>query len=150
MPRVSKIKLDKNLEIEIFKQFWSSLAEIDSSLKASDFFTDLLSGTEKLMLAKRFAVAVLVSRNKQATEIHNAIHVSYTTIASVSSWVKNGKPKTQELLQKISKEKGWENVLDIIEEVLDGIHPARGTDWTERYKERRESKNKRSAREKLR
>jgi uncharacterized protein YerC len=150
MPRVSKIKLDKDLEIEIFRQFWNSLAEIDSSLKASDFFTDLLSETEKLMLAKRFAVAVLVSRNKQATEIHNAIHVSYTTIASVSSWVKNGKPKTQELLQKISKEKGWENTLDIIEDVLDKIHPARGTDWAEKYKERRVRRNKRFARENLR
>src|SRR3990167_1390891 len=110
MARTSKIKLDKDLESEIFKQFWNSLAQINSSVKASDFFTDLLSKTESLMLAKRFAIAISISRGKSATEIHNAIHVSYTTIGSVSSWVKNGKPKTQEILQRISKEKGWKSV----------------------------------------
>jgi uncharacterized protein YerC len=150
MPRVSKIKLDKHLEEEIFKQFWYSLAEINSSIKSSDFFSDLLSETEKIMIAKRFATAILITRNKAASDIHKSIHISFTTISSVSAWVKNAKPETSKLLSKISKEKGWEVVADKIEELLDKISPRRGTDWKQKYKEKRERLNSRLIRNDLR
>lgn len=143
MARVSRIKIDKNLEIEIFNQFWRSLANINSSLKSSDFFSDLLSETEKLMLAKRFATAVLIYRSKTATEIHDSLHVSYSTIGSVSAWVKNGKPKTLDILKTISNEKGWGAVIDKMESVLDSFKPRRHSDWKEEYKKKQGRLNER-------
>lgn len=125
MARVSKFKIDRHLEQEMFKQFWVSLAKINDPNSSSDFFSDLLSKTEKLMLAKRFTAAILISRNKSATEIHDSIHLSYTTIASVSAWIKNAKPETDKLLKKISKEKNWEEITDKIEDILNKIKPRR-------------------------
>jgi len=150
MARVSKIKIDKDLESEMFTQFWNSLTKINNSTKTSEFFSDLLSETEKLMLAKRFTTAVLISRGKTATEIHKSIHISYTTITSVSSWVKNAKNETGKLLTKISKEKNWEDLSDKIDELLDTIPPRRHSDWKEEYKKKNERTNQRLIRKSLR
>lgn len=150
MSRVSKIKLDKELESELYSQFWYSLGKINNQLKSSDFFSDLLSESEKLMLAKRFAVAILLSRGKNTTEIHDSLHVSYTTISTVSSWTKNAKSQTVKLLRQISNEKGWEVLFDRVDEILDKIPPKRGSDWKEEYKEKRKRTSQRYARKSLR
>ncbi len=150
MARVSKVIIDKNLEKEIFSQFWNSLAKINDSGKTSEFFSDLLSETEKLMLAKRFTTAILIVRGRSATEIRNAIHLSYSTIGTVAAWVKNGKPTTKGILNKISTEKNWESVLDKIDEILDKIPPRRHSDWKKEYAMKRERTNQRLTRKSLR
>lgn len=150
MARVSKIKIDKALETEMFRQFWSSLARINNSGKSSDFFSDLLSETEKLMLAKRFTAAVLIVRGISPTEINKSIHLSFTAIGSVSSWAKNSKPETQKLLSNISAEKKWQAVFDKIDEILDKLPPRRHSDWKEEYKKKRERTFQRLAKKSLR
>jgi len=150
MPQISKRKLDNNIEEEMFKQFWNSLGQINDFQKSGEFFSDLLTQTEKTMLAKRFTAAVLIIRGKSATEIKNSIYLTYSTIGSVSSWVKNAKPKTRELLTKISNEKNWESILDKIEAILDKIPPKRGTDWSMAGKAKYNRALKRSSRRSLR
>ena len=150
MPKVSKYALDESLENEIINQFWYSLGFANNSLKARDFFSDLLSETEQMMLAKRLAAAILITREKSPTYIHESIHLSYSTISIVSAWVKNSKPSTNKLLKQIAKEKGWEEVLDKIEETLDKIHPLPGTDWKYQYKNRYDRRKQRIARKSLR
>jgi hypothetical protein len=102
------------------------------------------------MLSKRFATLILLSRNKSPTEIQDSIHVTFSTIGSVSAWLKNTKPATQKLLQKISAEKNWEKVFDKIDELLDKIPPRRGSDWKEEYAKKRERTNQRLTRKSLR
>lgn len=150
MPKVSKKKLDKDIESAMFKQFWSSLAKVDSAAKASQFFSDLLTESEQIMLAKRFAAAILLIRGKTPTEIKNSIHLTYTSIGSVASWVKNAKPKTKVILLSFSKEKDWETIIDKIEELLDKIPPRHGTDWTKAGNEKWQRTQKRAARQNLR
>lgn len=150
MSQVSKVKLDKELEHELYKQFWYSLAKINNSAKSSDFFSDMLTDTEKLMLAKRFAAAILIIRGKSPTEIRSAIRLAYSTIGSISSWVKNAKPATKNILEGLSKEKNLDSVFDKIDEILEAIPPRRHSDWEKEYKERRAESKKRSARKDLR
>jgi uncharacterized protein YerC len=150
MPKVSKIKLDKDIEVAIFKQFWSSVAKINDASKASDFFSDLLTQSEELMLAKRLAAAILLIRGKSPTEIKNSIHLTYTTIGSVASWVKNAKPKTKSILKEFSEEKDWEVIIDKIEFIIDKIPPRYGSDWSSAGKAKWNRSIKRSARNILR
>ncbi len=150
MPQVSKKRLDKNIESKMFKRFWNSLGQINDSQKSAEFFSDLLTQTEKTMLAKRFTAAVLLIRGRSATEIKNSIYLSYSTIGSVSSWVKNAQPKTHELLVKISNEKNWESILDKIEALLDNLPPKHGTDWSLAGKEKYRRSRERSSRKSLR
>lgn len=150
MARVSRIKIDKDLELQIFGQFWNSLAKINDSGKTSEFFSDLLSETERLMLAKRFAAAILIVRGRPATEIRNSIHLSYSAIGAVAAWVKNGKTTTKRILTKISTEKNWEAVFNKIDEVLDKIPPRRHSDWKTEYGKKRQRINQRLNRKSLR
>lgn len=150
MARVSKIKLDKLLENQILDQFWTSLSFVNNSVKSQSFYSDLFSTTERLMLAKRFAVAILLYRGKSATEIHDAIHVSYSNIGSVTSWVKNGKPGTQELLNKISRMKSWGAIIDSIDTLLDKLPPKRHSDWVMEYKNRKIRLQERLAKQRIR
>ncbi len=150
MSKVSRFKLDEDIESAIFKQFWSSIAKINDVSKASEFFSDLLTETEELMLAKRLAAAILLVRGKKATEIKNSIHLTYTTIGSVASWVKNAKPKTKEVLLAFSKEKDWEEIIDTIDALLDKLPPRYGTNWSEAGKAKWKRTTVRSVRRNLR
>lgn len=149
MPQVSKYPLDKALEKRIFQQFWFSISSLEDADQVSSFFSDLLTETEEKMLAKRFTVAVLILRGKRPVDIKSTLHVTYSTIGSVASWVKNAKPQTQRLLLKIIKGNNWQKILDRIEELIDDLPPAYGTDWSKAGKEKWKRKVERSARRPL-
>ena len=102
------------------------------------------------MLAKRFAAAILLVRGKTATEIKDSIHLTYTTIGSVASWVKNAKPKTKEILLEFSKEKDWEVIVDKIEELLDKLPPSYATNWSEAGKKKWQKLKNRNTRREIR
>lgn len=150
MPKVSRYKMDKNLESAMFEQFWKSVSKINNSSEASQFFSDLLTSTEKIMLAKRFATAILLVREKSATEIKTSLHLTYTTIGTVASWVKNAKPKTKSILTNISKEKDWEKIIEKIDEILDSLQPLPRRDWIKVGKEKQKRSHQRIANQSLR
>lgn len=150
MPKLSLRKIDIDIEREILNQFWKSLSRINNPKFASDFFSDLLTNTEKYMLAKRYACAVLLTRGRSASDINKSIHLTYTAIGSVSSWVKNAKPLTTKLLESISKEKDTEKILDKIDAFLDKLSPLPGTDWSRAGKEKYKRAIERSVRNNLR
>jgi len=150
MPKVSRKKLDKDIEEKIYQQFWNSIAKINSVDKASQFFSDIFTESEKIMVSKRLAAAILLVRGKSATDIKNAIHITYSTIGTVAAWVKNAKPMTKQILSQFSKEKDWEIIADKIEEILDKLPPIYGSNWTEVGKRKYKRIQKRSVSEVLR
>ncbi len=150
MPQVSKYKLDKTLEDEMFRQFWLSLSSLGDASAVSSFFSDLLTSTEEVMLAKRFTVAVLILRGRRPVDIKQTLHVTDTTICSVASWLKNVKPRTKEVLQFIIKDASWQKILDRIDSLLDALPPGYGTNWSRVGKERRERRMDRVSRLALR
>lgn len=150
MPQVSKKRLDKDVERGIFQQFWGSIAKVNDPVDAFEFFSDLLTSTEQIMLAKRFTIAILLVRGKTASEIKDSIHVTYSTIGTVAGWLKNAKPKTKKILLSLSTEKNWEAIIDKIESFLDYIPPMPGRDWGEAYKGKFKRRGERFARSELR
>jgi uncharacterized protein YerC len=150
MPRVSRYKIDKLLEKEIVDQFWNFIGTVNNSKTASEFFSNFLTESENIMLSKRFATLILLSRNKTPTEIHNSIHTTFSTIGSVSAWLKNAGPETQKILQKISLGKNWETIFDNIDNILDKLPPSRRSDWQVEYKEKNTRLNERLTRKHLR
>lgn len=150
MPQISKYKLDKDIETEMFQKFWSSVAQLRDASTVSAFFSDLLTDTEEIMLAKRFTIAVLICRGKRPVEIKSILHVAFSTIGSVESWVKNMKPDTRKLLEKLISDGKWEKFLDRIDAFLDELPPQYGTNWSRAGKEKFQRKLERSARRSLR
>ena len=101
------------------------------------------------MLAKRFAVAFLLHQGKKPIEIVGAIHVSYSMIRGVSSWLDRATPQTIKLLESLDAHQSWVMVADKLEETLDKLHPRYGTDWVREGKEKWKRLKSRSARRTL-
>ncbi len=150
MPQISRYRLDRVLEEEMFRQFWRSVSALGNSSTAASFFTDLLTATEKIMLAKRFTVAVLILRGRRPVDIKQTLHVTNSTIGTVVSWLKNVKPETKRVLQSIIQESSWQKILDRIDEIVDELPPPYRSDWSRVGKEKWKRTIDRSTRNSLR
>lgn len=150
MPQVSQKKLDKTIQSEMFSQFWESISRLKNSSDVSDFFTDILTQTEQIMLTKRFMIAILLGRRKRPIDISQILHVSFSTIGGVAAWEKNAKPRTKKIIESLIEEGNWGTLLDKFEEIMDRLPPGRGTDWHLAGKEKYQRRKERSARNSLR
>ena len=140
MSQVSKKKLDKYLEAELYNQFWYYLGKINTSYKSSQFYSDFFTKTEKTIFAKRFMAMILLSRGKTVDAIHETLHISRSTIFSISYLMKSSNPETQSIFKNISNEKNLEAIFDKIDEILDKLPLKPYTNWSRENFERR-SKN---------
>ncbi len=149
MPQISKYPLNRVIEQEMFHKFWTTVSKLKSVKEVSSFFSDLLTQTEEIMLAKRFIVSLLLLRGKRPAEISKSVHVSFSTIATVAGWLKNARPETKRILKRIIQESNWQKLLDKIDSTLDKLPLPYGTDWKIIGKEKWDRKIKRDAREVL-
>lgn len=152
MAQVSKRRLDPQIESRMFTLFWRSLSRFSSSDQAADFFSDLLSQTEKTMLVKRYFIAILLSKNKSYQEICELIKVSPSTINTVAAWLKNLKPATKKIIDQHLDDESWGKFFDKLESILDSIHPMYYTrhNWKEIGKAKFKNSLARSGRNSLR
>lgn len=85
--QVSKQGVNKRVEKKILRSFYQVLADIKNPQAMEKFFSDILSPTEKAVLAKRLAIAYYLRRNKSYDVIKNDLKVSSATIATVQGWL---------------------------------------------------------------
>lgn len=119
----------------MFSKFWQSISFLSTADDASVFLSDFLSDTEELMLAKRFAMAVLLHRGKRPKDVKAMLHVSNSATGAVSAWLKNANPKTIATLEKIIQKSNWDRFIDKLDALFYNLPPRYGTDWSRRGKE---------------
>ena len=90
MTQVSKYLLSKDVYDHIFDVFLSSLVQIRTKNSASEFLNEFLTPTEKIMLAKRLAIGILIAKKCNYSEISQKLKVSTTTVGNMSSLYKYG------------------------------------------------------------
>lgn len=81
--QVSKNKLNRQLEKQIFEIFYQTLADLKRKEDVKIFIRDFLTKTEQSVLAKRLAVAMYLEKNRSYDQIKQALKVSSATIATV-------------------------------------------------------------------
>lgn len=118
MTKVSKRFLDEKLWKKIFELFTRAIADFKKPLEVENFLEDLLSPTEKIMLTKRLAIAILLVKGYTYDEIDEKLKVSRSTIMGVSFWLKNGKSGYAKAVEKIIKNQNKEALVDKIDEIL--------------------------------
>lgn len=123
MTKVSRRFLDKELESKIFEVFLKTIVDIKTPVEAKNFIDDLLSPTEKIMLVKRLAIAVLLTKGKTYDYIDHTLKVSRATIMTVSLWLKHGKGGYRKVVDSILKAQNRERLIDNIEEILIRLSP---------------------------
>jgi uncharacterized protein YerC len=90
MTQVSKYLLPKDVYDHIFNVFLSTLVKLRTKKSASEFLSEFLTPTEKVMLAKRLAVGVLIAKECNYREISQTLKVSTTTVGNMSFLYKYG------------------------------------------------------------
>ncbi len=83
MPHVSRNKLPKDIEEQLLNNFDLVLSSISNKDRMIKFLSFLLTETERVMLAKRLAVVILVSEGKADSEISNSLHITRMTIGKI-------------------------------------------------------------------
>lgn len=150
MTRISKHKLDIEIEKQVFDIFWAALSQLHSAKDTAAFFSDLLSETEELMVAKRFMIALLLERGKSTVEISQILHVSYSMIGNVSRWRLKASIQTKRLLDSAQKSQDTGFLFDQIDALLDKLPPKWRTNWSRAGKEKWQRKKERISRKALR
>lgn len=120
---ISRRILNQELEKHILSLFAKTLSDIRELKEIEIFIDDLLSPTEKIMLSKRLAVAILLQKGYTYAEIDQTLKVSSPTINKVAFWLKNGKSGYKNVVKKILEEKKREEFMDKIEEILLQLSP---------------------------
>lgn len=123
MPQVSKYLMDKETYERMFAVFWQTIGGLKGKKEAEEFFTDLLTPTEKVMLAKRLMIALFLTKGYEYREISRTLKVSFSTIALVNNWLKTEASQTfkEKLEALIRKEKRKEKLEDI-NDFLESLH----------------------------
>lgn len=123
MPHVSPKKLKKEILNKLYDQFGKALEKSARKSGARFFLSDLLTRTEKIMLAKRFAVIYLLEEEVPTSYIAESLGMSYTTILKMS--LKHDIGKYSSLLKTIKEEK--KDIWGILEKILRaGLPPIAG------------------------
>lgn len=90
MPRVSKRPIDKKKMDQFYEDFWEAVASLETRKEAQSFLYDLLTHTERKMLAKRLQVAVMLIEGYGYETINEEVKVGNSTIARVNNWLNTG------------------------------------------------------------
>lgn len=139
MPHVSSKKMKKETLNKLYGEFGKALEKSARKSGAKFFLGDLLTKTEKIMMAKRFAVIYLLSQKVPVSYIAESLGMSPTTIFKMSLKYDIGK---YSLLLKTLEGKDKSDIWEILEKILKaGLPPRAGRGrWKFLYKN--ETKNK--------
>lgn len=88
--QVSKNPLSPKISREIENSFWWILTNLQKEEEVKKFLNDFLSPTEKIMLIKRLAIAMLLLKGYTYRNIREILKVSYPTINHIQRWLAKG------------------------------------------------------------
>ena len=132
MPHISSKKLKKENLQKLYDEFGRALEKSAQRSWIKLFLNDFLTRTEKIMLAKRFAVIYLLSKDVPDSYISEALCMSPATIHRMSLKYEIGKYSS--LLKTIQREN--KDIWKILEKILRaGLPPIAGRGrWKFLYK----------------
>lgn len=119
MTKVSRRIVDKNLEKYIFEIFIKTITRLNSQMEVENFIEDLLYPTEKIMLIKRLAIAVMLTKGYTYDQIDHVLKVSRPTIMNVSRFLKYGSNNGyQKVVKHLINDQKKEALFDKMEELF--------------------------------
>jgi len=142
MAQVSKYPLKKEVKERIDELLWEVIGSLRSKEETENFFRDLLSPTEEIMLSKRLAIALMLLKKYDYRTISDVLKVSTGTVGKISLWLKHEGEGYRRVLEKIIAKEKWEELWEKIDERISKIIPPRGRDWKSFYSEKARVKAK--------
>lgn len=137
MAQVSRYPVRQEVYEQIFTLLLRVVSESRPKEKATHLLDDLLTPTEKIVLAKRLGIALLLAKGYSYEEIEKILRVSKPTIATVNMTLKYKGRGYKSFVEKILREqkfrKAWEKIEDL---VLGALSHGKGSgSWRYLHKE---------------
>jgi TrpR-related protein YerC/YecD len=88
--QISKRKISKNLEKQVYNLLYQTIADLKSPKEAELFLKDIFSKTELSVMAKRLAAASLLAKAKNYQEIKDTLKISSATISRIANQMEKG------------------------------------------------------------
>ena len=128
MPQVSRNKLEPREEQELKEALNLVLAGISKRDEMIKFINSLLTDTEKLMLAKRLAIIVLIKEDLKDSEISKSLNVTEMTVSKFRYFYEARAKEGYDIaLHKIENDRFLQGVKRVILALADyGIRAAGG------------------------
>jgi uncharacterized protein YerC len=140
MTQVSKIPLRKEIEKRMYDVFLDSIAMVHTRSQVQKLLMDWLSPTEKVMLAKRLSIALLLTKQYNQRQIAKLLHVGLETVNKVNKVLTHGDGGYMMVLSVFLKQEKQEAFWEKIDDARADIFPPRHRDWSKWRKERWENK----------
>jgi TrpR-related protein YerC/YecD len=118
MAQVSKYPVSQKVYQRILGVFFQSVVKIKDRKEAEEFFNDFLTPTERIMLAKRLSIAVLLTKKYNYNSIRKILRVSPPTIAAVSTLLKYTGKGYKQVVERLLRD---ESIKDFLLSAIEGI-----------------------------
>jgi len=105
MSKANYYDLPKSEINEHLRQMFKAIAKLNTEKEVENFFRDLLSLSELVMLARRIQIALLLLRGYTHEVVIDVLKVGRCTIVSVDRWLNKGFGGYRNLIKK-AKAKG--------------------------------------------
>lgn len=119
MSQLSKIPVRRDLEEQMFDLFSSTIIAMKDKEELDAFFSDLLSPIEKMMLAKRLSIALMLEKEYTYPMIGKTLRVTPTTIASVSMQLRYAGKGYKKIVERILADESFEDFWSTVEDVVE-------------------------------
>ncbi len=116
MVNVSKNKLKKNVSNKINSRLVNIVADLETNTSAKGFLDDLLTESEKIVLAKRLSIIFMLYEKVSMYRIHKILSVSKSTVIKVANDIDFD--KYENILEMVEKKKNRVTFWDGMEIVL--------------------------------
>ncbi|KKU81014.1 hypothetical protein A2875_04390 [Candidatus Gottesmanbacteria bacterium RIFCSPHIGHO2_01_FULL_46_14] len=126
MTQVSRVSLPKHLEAQMHAAIRKAFADLKTEDEVAAFLDDILTPTEKVMLGKRLAIAILLDKGYDQRTICTIMKTSLATVNQVSYWFKNKGTGYRIVVEKLKKQKEWEEIKLGLEEFLKDFFTVHG------------------------
>lgn len=114
MPQVSRRKLSKVTEKQLIESLNLVLVSIGKKDAMVDFLNALFTETEKLMLAKRLAIVIMLDKGMKDSEIAMLLNVTRMTVAKMRYFYEARGDGYNIALEKIKKDKQLQEVNKVL------------------------------------
>lgn len=101
--RFNPRNIDSKQRMELLDLLWTSIAELEDREGVKNFFKDLLSESEALMLARRILIAKKLLEGYGYGEIMKDLKTGKSTIANVHRWLISGFGGYEKALKNFNK-----------------------------------------------
>jgi len=118
MTRISKYQLSTKASERIFELFFQVMARARTKDQFSAVIHEILSKTERIMIAKRIAILYLLAKSVGQRSISMAVKVSTGTVSHFARYMYDENGKIKEFIKQMIRD---ESILHLFEDVFADI-----------------------------